>query len=112
MHGHMGAGKRADPDRVGAGAEPDDDAAQAERAQAGEAQGGDQMTTTNAPRMPIAAFMADFEAVMAHYAIEGPERLHCLQAARRDYVNACRCYRAMAQSLRPEVRSRYGKANG
>ena len=51
-----------------------------------------------------ARFMVAFKLTMDHFGLTPLERLQCLQAARRDWGAAGRCYRAIAGSLGPPGR--------
>ena len=51
------------------------------------------------PPASAASFMVAFKLTMKHFNLSPAERLQCLQAARRDWGNAGRCYRAIAASL-------------
>lgn len=46
-----------------------------------------------------ARFMTDFKAAVDHFRLTTAERLACIQAARRDWGRARRCYSAIAGSL-------------
>lgn len=74
---------------------------------------GAEMSTSSAfiRRGLPAAFMRDFEIVAAHYKFPASERLVALTAARADYARAAECYRAMAASLRPVVKSRFSSGS-
>ena len=56
------------------------------------------------PPAAAARFMVTFKLVMDHFGLSPAERLQCLQAARRDWVTANHCYRAIAASLGPPGR--------
>lgn len=53
-------------------------------------------------------FRRDFEVVAAHYGFSDHERAIAKAAAMADKICAGECYKAIANSLRPEGKSKYG----